>query len=323
MKLTALAGLLAGALVLMAPGCSGGPTEPPLAGPPSGTTPVSVALSRRPYGLAAVGNAALVTRLDYDSVSRVGAESTPLLAGSFATGSIPTGIAASADGARVLVAAQGDRSVTLHDRNGSILTRFTMAGTPFRTAISRDGRRGYAVSSTGSLLVLDLDARVPITEVATGLVSSNGLALSPGDTALYVSGTSGGGIAAVSLRTNTVTRTYPLTGSLQEVVVSPDGQELYVADEWGRLHALALRTGAERVLALPDAFGMAMTGDGSQLWITRSLGGLVSIVDRASFTLLKSFRLREPGLTTTPRRIAFDGSTAVISDESGFVHVIH
>jgi len=50
--------------------------------------------------------------------------------------------------------------------------------------------------------------------------------------------------------------------------------------------------------------------------------GLVRVIDRASLTIVNTIQLPNPG--AFPRRIAFsrDGSTAVIADESGFVHFV-
>ena len=67
---------------------------------------------------------------------------------------------------------------------------------------------------------------------------------------------------------------------------------------------------------------MALSPDDAQLYVGVMDLGLVRVIDRASLTIVNTIQLPNPG--AFPRRIAFsrDGSTAVIADESGFVHFV-
>ena len=66
----------------------------------------------------------------------------------------------------------------------------------------------------------------------------------------------------------------------QDVVVSPDQSEIYVADESGSVAFVSLTTGTITRVAVPGAFGMAMTPDGSQLWTTQPGLGQLTVLDR-------------------------------------------
>jgi YVTN family beta-propeller protein len=67
-------------------------------------------------------------------------------------------------------------------------------------------------------------------------------------------------------------------------------------------------------------FGLTLSPDGKQLYATGALAGMLWIVDRASRTKVNSI-----SIGGTPRRIAFDdpGSTAIVSNEAGFITIIH
>jgi DNA-binding beta-propeller fold protein YncE len=274
-------------------------------------------LPGRPYGLAVVGRTAYVTQLDGSSYTRVATDADPTIEGVVRTGSTPTGVAATPDRSLVLVASQGDGSVTLHDGvTGAVLTRLAMRGSPFRVAVSRNAARAFALSSVGDLLVIDLATRRAVLTATTGLTSTNGLVESIDGSTIYVSSTMGR-IAAVDARTGAVARTYDVPGRLQDVVLSPDGLKLYAADESGAVVALTIATGVMRRLPTGDSFGLAVSADGSQLWVTQPRLGRILVLDRATLLPLRTISLT-PG--SMPRRIAFDASgAAVVSDERGFV----
>jgi DNA-binding beta-propeller fold protein YncE len=66
-------------------------------------------------------------------------------------------------------------------------------------------------------------------------------------------------------------------------------------------------------------FGIAVTRDETQIWITAPATGELLVVDRASRAIVARI-----ALGGRPRRIAFDqsGNTAVIADEAGAIHVV-
>ncbi len=107
----------------------------------------------------------------------------------------------------------------------------------------------------------------------------------------------------------------------QDVALTPDETELYVANESGYLDVLdpaTLQSIRRLSLAGLYAFGLAVTPDGEQIYVTSPYSGEVGIVDRSTATI------RHLPVGGTPRRIAFDasGSTALISNEGNWVDVI-
>jgi DNA-binding beta-propeller fold protein YncE len=108
------------------------------------------------------------------------------------------------------------------------------------------------------------------------------------------------------------------------MAVSGDGTLLYVADEGGVLRVVDIASGTQidSVIVGQRAFGVARTPDDAQLYVGVMDLGLVRVIDRASRTIVSTIQLPESG--AFPRRIAFsgDGSTAVITDENGYVHFV-
>jgi DNA-binding beta-propeller fold protein YncE len=133
-----------------------------------------------------------------------------------------------------------------------------------------------------------------------------------------VSSTSGG-IVALDLESGAVAMTYPVPGALQDLAISPDGTELYAADETGGVIAMTTANGAVRRLPTAPSFGLTMSLDGTQLWITQPSVGRILVVDRAQFAVMRTI---SGGTIVSPRRIAFDQSgPAIVSDEAGYVHI--
>jgi len=304
--------------------CSSG-TEPKLSTNgkthPSGVIAATVPVGARPYGIALWGSTATVTQLDAAQVVRLDI-STARVLDSIKVGSVPTGITVFASGTAAAVTNQFDDDVQFLDLTTKSSTAIVGGpSTTFRVLPSLDEKHLYATATSGSLGVISLPGHAIESSVAVG-TAANGLALSPDGKTLYVT-SMGGGISVVNTTTNSLTRTIALTGVLQDIAVSPDGGELYVADEAsGNIHVVDAASGAIRT-DIPmggGVFGLTLSPDGKQLYATGAGSGMIWIVDRGSRAKVGSI-----SVGGAPRRVAFDetGSTAVVSNEAGFVTIIH
>jgi DNA-binding beta-propeller fold protein YncE len=297
---------------------SNGVTAPPT---PVGVIRESVSLPARPYGLAVAGSSVFVTQLDGATVTLVDLSEAAAVRTQFTVGSIPTGAAATRDGALLLVANQGDASLSLIDVATGAATLFRTSGSPYRALISRDGRRAYATTGTGGVVSIDLIARRVLGTLTLG-GGLNGLALSPDDTLLYVTDVSGS-YTIINVASFRVVATYYLYGQPQDVVVAPDGTELYIADEAGRVVVVSQIGAADSSVPVPGAFGMALSLDGTQLWVTQPMVGAITVIDRRTRAVIKTIPIRTDGGRALPRRIAFtEGGLAVVTDEAGSVHIL-
>ena len=107
----------------------------------------------------------------------------------------------------------------------------------------------------------------------------------------------------------------------QGLAVSPDGAELYVADE--REHEVKiwdLKSGTLRtsVALAGPAWDLQLTPDSTQIYVSL-LDGALQILDRADRSVVRTVRLGG-----RPRRIGFDraGTTAVVANEAGWVDIL-
>jgi YVTN family beta-propeller protein len=104
------------------------------------------------------------------------------------------------------------------------------------------------------------------------------------------------------------------------VAISTDDRELYVACQKGDVIVLDARTlDAKDVIHVGPAFGLAVTPDNEQLYVSSPSDGSVLIVDRATRKLICRYPVKG-----TPRRIAFSpaGDRAYVTNEWNWLSVI-
>jgi YVTN family beta-propeller protein len=313
--------ILASALGLCACSDSVGPGIPKGKTHPAGVVAATVAIGARPYGIGLFGTTGVVTQLDASQIVRFDIGSAHVV-DSIRVGTVPTGIVLFANGTSAAVTNQQDATIGFVDLTAKVQTVLVSGpSNTFRVLTSRDEKHLYATASVGSLGVIALPGHTIEKSLPVG-GGANGLALSPDGNKLYVSATSGV-ITVVDTRSNTVARTINLGGLLQDIAVSLDGKELYVADEASnQIHVVdeangTLKTNIEMGAPM---FGLSLTPDGTQLYATSALAGMLWVVDRVSRAKVSSIPV-----AGTPRRIAFDesGAVAVVSNEGGWVSIIH
>lgn len=288
---------------------------------PVGIVGSTTDLNNRPFGVAVSGSGdVLVTQLDGATVAR-GALPTTAFARSIAVGSVPTDVTVDGTGTYGYVTNQFSSNVGIIDlATDTQVGSIPVTGSPFRVKLSPDGNSLFVTGNADSLFIVDVATREITARLAVGL-DANGLALDHTGTRLFVSNQSDGTVAQVDLTTNTVAGVIQVGGHPQELVLSPGGSLLFVADEAGSVQIWSLREGRKRGdIAVPGgAFAMAVSPDWRQLYISSSLGGALYMIDWKTGSTLNT-------VTTggMPRRIAFtaDGATAVVANEAGWVDFI-
>ena len=288
---------------------------------PQGVVGSTVELGSRPFGVAvSPQGAVLVTQLDAATVAR-GTLSGQTLGTSIAAGSVPTDVTVDAAGNYAYVTNQFSSNIGVIDlgTNTQVAT-IPVSGDPFRVRLSPDGSSLFVTGNADSLFIIDVQSREVTGRLGIGL-DANGLAIERTGSRLYVSNQSDGTISEVDLTNNTVARTITVGGHPQELVLSPGGTLLFVADETGSIQIWSLRGGQKRgdITVPGGAFAMAVSPDWRQLYVTSAQGGAVYLLDWKTGAVLKT-------VTTggTPRRIGFaaNGSTAVVANEGGWVDFI-
>ena len=276
----------------------------------------SVTVPNRPFGIA-VGpqSMAYVARVGIPEVSRLDL-SEMAITNSFRVGVSPTDVAISLDGSLAWVTNQVSESVGLVevglDRQ---FLETQVPGRPFRVRVMPDGSSIYVTLNNG--IVARITPGGELKESVEFPAAVNGVAYS--GEFVYVSLPSGmvGRFVAGS---TTVDRTYSVPGKPQEIVVSPDGNTAYIANESLGLSVLDVATGNVTIVNLSGGgFGMAVSPGWDRLYVTVPARGNVEIVDLGTLEVVSTL-----SVGGAPRRIAFDrfGTVAVVANEEGWVDVL-
>ena len=294
----------------------------PVATHPAGVIERADALTARPYGAAiSARDVVYVTQLDNERVARIDLPALGVRA-SVDVGWIPTHIAFNAAGTRAYVANQFDQTVGVIDAASNTQTStISVSGDVFIAIPNSQDTRLYVVTNNDRLYEIDRASGSALRSVPLAGTGQT-LAWHPNGYLLYASTFSGGTAVEIDTRSMTITRTFVTGSKAQEVVVSRDGAELFVADQdLQKVDVFNLASG-DRVASISvggNPWGMAMSPDQQQLYVSLVFQGEVVVVDRASRAVVQ--RIPTGGV---PRRIVFNrsGTMAVVTDEAGFVTYI-
>jgi YVTN family beta-propeller protein len=263
---------------------------------------------------------AYITQLDAAAVT--GANVTTMaLGGAVSVGSVPTDVTFNPAGTTAYVTNQTDATLgVINVGSGVQVATVALGGNPFDVIVAPDGARVYVSTNANQVVVVNAATRTVIGNIPTAAAPMR-MAFHPDHTRLYVATIFGSVVHEINVATMLVSRTFNVGGVPQGMAVSPDGAELYVANEAGRVDIWSL--GNNSLLSsvpLPaGGFGLAMTKDATQLYVSLPGLGRVAVVDRLGRTIVN--------LVTTggdPRKIAFsaDGLTALVANQTGWVDFI-
>lgn len=278
-----------------------------------------VLLGGRPYGVAiSAAGTAYVTQLDHDQMARADLPPQTFRPAVF-TGAVPTDVTFNSTGTRAYVANQFSQSVGVVNSDGNEqIAVIPVTGNPFKVIVVPGDSILYVTTNADYLYGIRLSSGAVIVSVALP-ATSMGFAVR--DTLLYVSTRAGGTVVEFNLRTRTVARTFPVGGVPQDLVLSANGKELYIANEAGYVQFWNLRSG-EQIgdnLSLPGGGGFGMAGrpsDGKLFVSTGYYGQSVHVVDPERRVIVKTL-----DVGGVPRRIAFNasGRIGIVTNEYGWV----
>jgi YVTN family beta-propeller protein len=258
---------------------------------PVGDFPFGVAVS--PDGSKVyVANAGYAT---HNSTVSVIATATNTVIGTIPVGYLANGIAVTPDGSTVYVATANSSSVSVISTAtntvvGTIPVGYIPEGVV--VAVSPDGSKLYVTNASGG--TVSVISTATNTVVGTIPVSFPfGVAVAPDGSKVYV--TSGSGVAVIDTTTNTVTATIPV-GFIRPngVAVTPDGSKVYVVIEVagttgfpvpGSVSVIDTLTNTMVGMPIPvgsDPTGIAITPDGSKVYVTNEADNTVSVIDTAT-----------------------------------------
>ena len=231
----------------------------------------------------------------------------------------PHGLAFLPDGRHLLVTSETAGSVLVVDlAEGRVVEAIATGGELSHMVVAdAAGTRAYVANiRSGTVSVIDLDARAPLSVIETGK-GSEGLALAPDGGELWVANRSADTLSIVDTASLTVSATVPCAAFPIRLAFTVDGARVLASNarsgdvavfdaatrvEVGRI-ALPLAVAEDvddRVLrrAFPDSpvpIGLAMSGDGSRAFVAASYADAVAVIDLATLGLAGTIATgREP-----------------------------
>jgi YVTN family beta-propeller protein len=234
-------------------------------------------------------------------------------------GGEPVDIALTGDGSTAFVANLTGSTVDLVDLLADSVEEAIHIRTPLRVLLTPNSRRLYITSSSltdgtpTTVYVFDVKNRTLIDSLTVGAIA-NGIAYDESLARLYVSTQGDATINEIDAGTNRVVRQLRIGGIPQDIAITPDHAELWVADESAGVRVFDLASGVEldTIPGTSAAFGLAISPDGARVYATQPIQNNAMIIDRASRAVLTTM------LTgSRPERVAFSlsGSIAVVTDE--------
>jgi len=288
-----------------------------------------------PFGVAVDGEGQIL--ISQTNSGRVASDAYPI--SNFSTrdlGGSPTSIAVLGGGTALVTPTGPDTNDAslIELSSNRVLAEIPLDVPAFSALTSHDSQTAYLGTNDGRVLEFDvasssvtgsIDLSLPLSRV-------NHLALNTAGTLLYASSFTTGTISEIDLASKSITRLFIVGGEPQGIALSPDGTELYVADESSAGHInvydlvgdtleTSIPSGAASAIGGP--FGMALSPDGARVYvgvINREGPGLIHVIDTGSRTIEHTFT----SCGSRPRQIAFgfSGGLAVIPDETGCVNFV-
>ncbi len=239
-------------------------------------------LSQVLIGIGAIGgDEFLATSFSDGTVSR-GSFASQALGPPIAVGGEPLDVAADTLAGIAFLAVRNPNELVVFDLVGdSVRDRLPIGsvGAVHVVALSAD-RSVAAVGTDVSIVGVDAVTLQVLWTVA-GYV--NGLVAHPTQSRFY--GPSDAGILEIDAATGAVLRTMPAGYANQGMAISPDGTELYAADQSGRLRVLNLNSGTEiQAVVFDSPNDVALDPVSDRLMVLA--GGAAYILDRPSRAIL-------------------------------------
>ncbi len=236
-----------------------------------------------------------------------------------AVGDQPTEVAFNSTGSRAYVTNQFSQNVGVIDvASNTQITTVPVAGNPFAVIVAPGDSIIYVTTTADSLFGINA-ATLQITRRLGLPIISNGFAIR--GSLLYVSTRDVGTVTEIDMPTNTILRTLPVGGRPQGIVVSPDGNVLYVANENQMLQFWSLTSNVSlgTIPLVGRGYGLARRPTDGYLYVTTLEGGQIQVIDPATQQIVRSIQVG--GI---PRRLAFDaaGSVGVVPNDAGWVDFI-
>lgn len=264
------------------------------------------------YVVVAPNGIAYAARASTDSILQVDVATGRNL-GSFRAGRRPGDFALTAAGTTLWITSAADSSLVAVDVGTSATRRLPLPAIP-RRILATDA--ALFVSTEGAGLLRVDPSSGAVLAAATLNAPGEGMLLSSDGTRLWVA--AGKRLVELAGADLSEVRSITFESRVHELAAG-DGGTLYVATDAAVEIVAAATLSRAEPLALEGGFGIALTPDGTQLWVSHPDFGRITVYDVAGRRVL--------GIVYTqgiPRQVRFsaDGMAAIVASEGGAVLVI-
>jgi YVTN family beta-propeller protein len=223
----------------------------------------------------------------------------------------------------------GGDSVTVLDTATNTVTATVPVGSnPYAVAVSPDGSTVYVTNSNGvtSISVINATSNTVTATVRVGALPM-GVAVSPDGSTVYVANWGENTVWVINTASNTHTATVSGMDRPSGVAVSPDGSTAYTSNSDGTVSVINATsntiTATIHLGSLNDVVtpAIAVSPDGSMVYVTSSVNGVVFVINAASNTVTATVNVGDDPYAVA---VSPDGSTVYVTNSnSNTVSVIN
>jgi YVTN family beta-propeller protein len=224
-----------------------------------------------------------------------------------------------------------------------ITTAIAVGNNPETVGVSSDGSRIYVgnCGDSGSVSIIDGTSNSMIITIPVGPVVLNGgtcaggIAVSPDNSKVYVaSQTDVGTVSIIDAKTDTITATVTIPAGVFALAVTPNGRRLYITSPIDTVSVLdtasnaviaTINTGTTSTGAGSLPSGVAVSPDGSKVYVALYATAAVAVIDTATNTIVATIPITGAQYQLTPYMVAVtpDGARVYVTILNGtFVPVI-
>jgi YVTN family beta-propeller protein len=229
-----------------------------------------------------------VTNVGNDTVSVVNTGTDTVVGNPIPVGSEPHGVTFAPNGSVAYVANSGENTVSVLDSTTGTERVITVGSSPWAVAFNPAGTYALVTNySSNNVSVIDTATETVTKTIGVGQYPM-GVAFNPAGTTAYVADDYFGTVSVIDTSTWTVTNTINVNGEPTDVVFSPSGAFAYVTqfgnESYGAVAVIDTATlGVTEINDIPYAWGLALTPDGSTLYVAeRDPANAVAVIDTAT-----------------------------------------
>jgi len=228
-------------------------------------------------------NKIYVTNSGSDSVAVINATTYQII-DTIPVGRMPYGIAVTPDGGSVYVANNEDNTVSLiNTSSGKVTATISVGGAPYCVRANPVSGDIY-VTNTNDGTISVIRGKGVIATIPVGKYPTNGLAVTPDGSLLFVANSDSNNVSAINMTTNTAMYSVNTGTGPTCVAISPDGWYAYVGNAGSRnISIMQISDKTIRVsLSAKNASMIAVSSDGKVLYVVTAPDGRITVMNSAT-----------------------------------------